>query len=69
VSWEADVIALLLKVCLAAAPAECRDIQIPFDGPMAACCLHGQFTAAEWISSHPGYRIAEWRCGPVEREV
>lgn len=63
------MIDLVLTVCLLAAPADCREERMPFDGPIFACAMAGQFTAAEWISRHPKWRIERWACGPREVRV
>jgi hypothetical protein len=60
---------LVLLICLASNPSECRTEPIAFDGGPVACAIHGQQAAAEWLALHPRWRLAKWRCGPTSREV
>jgi hypothetical protein len=60
------MIELVLFVCLQAAPAECRQESMPFDGPLMACAMNGQVVAVEWLQSHPKWRLTKWRCGRPE---
>lgn len=57
------VIALTLIVCLQSAPATCRPEHIAFDGSLLSCAAYGQAVAAEWISTHPKYRLKRYTCG------
>lgn len=61
------MIELILTVCLASAPTECRLERMPFDGFLIGCTMAGQFHAAEWADRHPKWRIKRWSCG--NREV
>jgi hypothetical protein len=60
---------LLLTICLAANPSECRTEPIAFDGGPVACALFGQQAAIEWLALHPKWRLSKWRCGPTTRET
>ena len=60
------MIDLVLTVCLATAPANCREERLPFDGPLVACTMAGQFQAAEWAGRHPKWRVKRWSCGQQE---
>lgn len=57
---------LVLTVCLAMAPMECRKERMPWDGSMMACAVLGQQAAVDWLSTHPKWRLARWRCGRTE---
>jgi hypothetical protein len=57
------MIALVLVVCLAAAPDICRDEQPPLAPPsLGACLAQGQIIAAQWLDEHPKYTLRGWRC-------
>ncbi|MCW0235236.1 MAG: hypothetical protein OJJ21_16670 [Ferrovibrio sp.] len=51
---------LLLLICLATAPNQCRTEQIPTTAQLPAQCFAA---AQEWAVQHPRYRLAKWRCG------
>lgn len=63
------MIELVLFVCLATDPKDCRREAMPWDGPMMACALHGQQAAVDWLAVHPLWRLSRWSCGPVRRAV
>jgi hypothetical protein len=56
------LIALVLTVCLAAAPTTCKEERPFFDGSLLACATQGQLLAARWIAEHPAYTLNRWRC-------
>jgi hypothetical protein len=61
------MIAIILTVCLAAAPEICRDEQPPIAViSEIQCVMQGQQIAAEWIGDHPKYELRRWRCGRKE---
>ncbi len=55
---------LVLTVCLAAAPASCKEERPVFEASlsMLACATQGQLLAARWIAEHPAYILNKWRC-------
>jgi hypothetical protein len=57
------MIALILTVCLVAAPADCRDEPSPYplESPIG-CQVLAQRYAAEWVDEHPGWELRGWRC-------
>ena len=57
------MIALTLLVCLHASPDTCRPERVAFEGSLMSCTLFGQAVAAEWISTHPKYRLKKFSCG------
>jgi hypothetical protein len=57
------VIALTLLVCLQASPDTCRPERVAFEGSLMSCTMYGQAVAAEWISTHPKYRLKKFSCG------
>lgn len=60
---------LVLTVCLWIAPMECRKERMGWEGSMTACAVEGQLAAAEWLQTHPKWRLARWRCGPPQLPV
>ncbi|RAI56120.1 hypothetical protein DOO78_22455 [Roseicella frigidaeris] len=52
-----------MVVCLAAAPAQCREERpILAALSMMACATQGQMVAARWLSEHPAFTLSRWRC-------
>jgi hypothetical protein len=64
------MIAIVISACLVSDPGVCRDYRIPLAiGIDAKHCLRDAPPHfAPWAESHPGWRIARWRCasGDVE---
>ena len=60
---------LVLTICLAAAPASCKEERPVFESSlsMLACATQGQLLAARWIAEHPAYTLNRWRCEPNSR--
>ena len=63
------MIELVMTVCLFAAPSDCRKERLAFEGSLMTCASSGQVAAAEWLGSHPKWRLARWSCGPAAREA
>jgi hypothetical protein len=63
------MIELVMTVCLIAAPSDCRKERIAFEGGFLACSRVGQMAAADWIATHPRWRLTRWSCGPTTRET
>jgi hypothetical protein len=65
------MIELIIIACLKAAPADCIENHVPFEGPMAAmaCMMQGQQVAAEWIAAHPKREVTRFDCGPARRST
>lgn len=61
---------LLMTVCLASAPQDCREVRLNFaadnTSPMQ-CMLYGQMEIAKWIEEHPAFQIKKWRCGQANQ--
>lgn len=57
------MIELAFIACLAAEPAACEKKSLVFTemSPMA-CMMGAQPTLADWVASHPKWRIARWSC-------
>lgn len=63
------MIALVLTVCLVAAPDACHDERPPIMViSEQQCLIQGQQIAAEWIGDHPKWALKGWRCGPKTEE-
>ena len=63
------MIHLVLTICLAAAPASCKEERPVFETSvsMLACATQGQLLAARWLAEHPGYTLSRWRCEAANR--
>ena len=51
---------LILLICLASAPNDCRVEQMATTAALPMQCA---MAAQEWASEHPRWRLAKWRCG------
>lgn len=66
---------LILTVCALAQPDRCSEQQLSFldeGGSLMQCAMHAPPTIAQWSESHPGLRVARWRCaypGMVEQKT
>ena len=57
------LIALVMVVCLAASPTECREERPHTEiASVMACAAQGQMVAARWLSQHPAFTLSRWRC-------
>ena len=57
------LIELVMVVCLAAFPAECREERPATEiASVMACATQGQMVAAQWLSEHPAFTLSRWRC-------
>lgn len=54
---------LAFIACLTADPAACEKKSLVFSemSPMA-CMMGAQPTLADWVETHPQWRIARWSC-------
>lgn len=54
---------LVFVVCLATAPADCREETLMFAGITPFTCMIGaQAQLAEWTNRNPGHEISGWKC-------
>jgi hypothetical protein len=51
---------LIMLICLAGAPDQCRTEQVPTEAVMPMQCA---MAAQEWAAEHPRYVLAKFRCG------
>lgn len=64
------MIALLMSVCLAAAPDRCRQVEMQFSEEgvtQMQCLMSAPAIAAKYIDEHPGYVLSRWSCEVVDR--
>ncbi|AXS42526.1 hypothetical protein [Breoghania sp. L-A4] len=64
------MLVLALSVCLSAAPAACKDVNLTFMADNATpmqCIRMGQPEIAKWSVSHPKWTVKKWRCVPESR--
>jgi hypothetical protein len=61
------MIELVLIVCLANAPDQCKDVHLTYADEYATpmqCLMQGQPQIAQWIVEHPPiWRVKRWWCG------
>ncbi|MBK1662478.1 hypothetical protein [Paracraurococcus ruber] len=57
------VIELVMVVCLAASPTECREERpVAEIGSVMACTTKAQIIAARWLAQHPAFTLSRVRC-------
>ena len=59
------MIILVLTVCLAGSPTDCKDVNLTFMTQYASqmqCMRYGQGEIAKWSTEHPGWTLKKWRC-------
>lgn len=58
---------IVASVCLAAQPAQCKDIHLSFaeeqNVTQQQCFYFGQIELAKWSVGHPNWMIQRWKCG------
>ena len=58
---------LLITVCLAGAPADCRDYEQPvteLSANPSMAFIQAQTLVAQWMEKHPGFELDRWRLEP-----
>ncbi|MEM1300220.1 MAG: hypothetical protein AAGH68_13185 [Pseudomonadota bacterium] len=63
------MIVLAFVACLQSSPDVCREQNLLFSEQMSpmTCLMQAQPRLAEWSNTHPGWRVASWRCGSSEQ--
>ncbi len=57
------LIELVMVVCLASYPTQCREERpLTEIASVMACATQGQMVAAHWLSRHPAFTLSRWRC-------
>jgi hypothetical protein len=61
---------LVLLFCLGTEQAQCVERRPVYEEPLGlmACMVGGQFAGAEFLQTHPGWRLAKWRCETGPRQ-
>jgi hypothetical protein len=64
------MIDLVLLACTLANPTACQEYHLLFQssGSLQSCMMQAQPTLAQWVSEHPKYRVARWRCAWPDQE-
>jgi hypothetical protein len=63
--------ALIFLVCLISSPNTCKEerFSLAFESASELGCMTGaQPRMAEWTNTHPGWRVARWKCIPLDLE-
>jgi hypothetical protein len=58
------MIELFFVTCLIGQPEVCKDHSLLFEerNGLFSCMLRGQNELAQWVESHPGERVQQWKC-------
>lgn len=59
------MIKILAVICLAHAPTQCRELEVSnsnYADLTMSGCLVGAPQIAHWMRTHPGHRLASWKC-------
>lgn len=60
---------LYFTACMTNAPDTCESRRLALDVVDARECVHiAQPQLAQWVGTHPDYRITGWRCGAPLRD-
>ena len=60
------MIELLFVVCMSAAPENCEQRSMVYNGMSPMTCLRAaQPELATWVDTHPKWRIVSWKCRPI----
>ena len=62
------MIELVFSVCMMAQPQTCKDVHMTFleqQATPAQCMMNGQFQMAEWLGTHPHWKIERFKCEKV----
>ena len=54
------MLVLVLVACLE--ERDCRVVQLAEDLPIHHCMIYSQPAAAQWIATHPGFKVKKLRC-------
>jgi hypothetical protein len=63
------MIELVFSVCMLAQPQTCKDVHMTFleqKVSAAQCMMNGQFQMAEWVNTHPEWKIERFKCQAVQ---
>nr|WP_299846760.1 hypothetical protein [uncultured Roseovarius sp.] len=63
------MIELIFLACLGAPPENCEERSLVYtDVSPVACLMGAQPELARWVSTHPRWRVARWRCAYVRQD-
>ncbi|MEG4641902.1 hypothetical protein BDE18_3055 [Paracoccus pantotrophus] len=63
------MIELVFIACMGGAPADCREHSLIYTEVTPLVCMRGaQPALAQWVETHPDWRIARWSCQTLRRE-
>ncbi|MDU9005763.1 hypothetical protein QO231_18185 [Sedimentitalea todarodis] len=63
------MIELIFIVCLAGTPGDCEKRSLLYtDVTPMTCMMRAQPELANWISTHPRWKIARWACQTVRQD-
>jgi hypothetical protein len=61
----ADMIEILLSVCMVSDPQRCKDVHLTYAAESVTphqCMMFGQAEIAKWSTGHPKWRVDRWKC-------
>lgn len=58
------MIQLVIVYCLVANAANCKEARPAFEQPLTpmGCMMNAQLVAQQYVTTHPEWRLASWRC-------
>lgn len=65
-----NLVDLIVLVCALSSPNACHEqhLLVQSNGSLRACVMQAQPYLAQWSDTHPGYRIARYRCEWPDQE-
>ncbi len=63
--------ALVFLVCLISSPDTCKEERFSFAFETMSdlgCMMDAPPRMADWTNTHPGWRVARWKCIPKDME-
>ncbi|MDN5929349.1 MAG: hypothetical protein L0I29_20015 [Hyphomicrobiales bacterium] len=65
-----NLVDLILTVCLAANPGQCREEHLHFEshGSLMQCMLRAPPEIAKWLPEHPALKVKRWKCAFPSRD-
>lgn len=65
-----QLVDLILTVCLASNPNQCREEHLYFEsrGSLMHCMSLAPAEIVKWSNEHPKYKVARWKCAYPKRQ-
>jgi len=66
------ILHIIATICSLSDPSQCREQEVTndqFADVSMQTCMLGSPALAEWMASHPGYRLMKWSCQLGERKI